>query len=85
MLLSGASDNTRPSIFVAELVVNEWVRLVSLDPDTGEMQVFLNGGFVPYVAADPVLPEVKRSVDWHGHRRDFVSPALVQSAVTMHA
>ncbi|MEQ1693896.1 MAG: putative inorganic carbon transporter subunit DabA, partial [Gemmatimonas sp.] len=31
---------------VAELVVNEWVQLVSADPDTGAMQVFEGGQFV---------------------------------------
>ena len=66
---------------VAELVVNEWVQLVSLDPNTGLMQVFRSGGFVPYVAGDAPLPEVARSIDWHGRTRAFVKPARVRAAM----
>jgi uncharacterized protein len=34
---------------VRELVVNEWVQLVSVDPESGAMLVFEGGAFVPYV------------------------------------
>ena len=65
-----------------ELVVNEWVQLVSLDPESGAMHVFHRGAFVPYLPGQDPLPEVERSVDWHGNRRDFVAPALVRAAMT---
>jgi uncharacterized protein YbcC (UPF0753/DUF2309 family) len=62
---------------VLELVKNEWIQLVSVDPTTGRMQRFHDGAFHDCrVDADP-LPMVRRSVDWHGACRDFVAPALV--------
>ena len=67
---------------VRELVVNEWVQLVSVDPESGAMHVFHRGAFVPYLPGGDPLPEVERSVDWHGNRRDFVAPALVRAAMT---
>lgn len=66
---------------VAELVVNRWVQLVSVDPATGAMHEFRDGGFHPYAAAPVTLPVVERSVDWHGATRDFVPPARVRAAL----
>jgi uncharacterized protein YbcC (UPF0753/DUF2309 family) len=66
---------------VRELVVNEWVQLVSVDPDTGEMRVFEDGAFVPYVPRPDRTPVVRRSVDWHGATRDHLAPALVIGAL----
>ena len=66
---------------VAELVVKEWVQLVSYDPHTGRMQVFEDGGFVPYTPAAVALPRVERSRDWHMQSRLHLPPALVQSAL----
>ncbi len=66
---------------VAELVVNRWVQLVSVDPDTGAMAVFEDGGFVPYEPAPVTLPIVERSRDWHMRTREFVTPALVARAL----
>ena len=66
---------------VAELVVNEWVQLVSVDPDTGAMAVFEDGRFVPYAPRPALLPVVERSAEWHLRTRDHVTPALVRSAL----
>jgi uncharacterized protein YbcC (UPF0753/DUF2309 family) len=66
---------------VAELVVNEWVQLVSCDPDTGAMLIFEDGGFVPYTPARTALPRVARSRDWHMQGRGHLPPALVTAAL----
>jgi uncharacterized protein YbcC (UPF0753/DUF2309 family) len=66
---------------VRELVVNAWVQLVSVHPETGAMQEFRGGGFVPYVPGARPLPVVERSVDWYGGRRDFVPPAFVRAGL----
>ena len=51
---------------IAELVVNGWVQLVSVHPETGEMSVFDGGAFVPYMPRGScVCPIVERSADWH--------------------
>ena len=66
---------------VAELVVNEWVQLVSQHPDTGALAMFEDGAFVPYTPAPTLLPVVEASHDWHGATRAFVPPALVRRAL----
>lgn len=66
---------------VAELVVNEWVQLVSLNPHTGEMQVFRAGAFHPYTPGSTRLPRVNYSHEWHTQGRDHLPPALVESAL----
>ncbi len=66
---------------VRELVVNEWVQLVSVDPETGAMHRFKAGRFVPCTPDDVALPVVRHSSDWHGATREFVPPALVLSGL----
>jgi uncharacterized protein YbcC (UPF0753/DUF2309 family) len=66
---------------VAELVVNEWVQLVSVDPNTGTMHVFDRGEFVRYEPSPTLLPVVERSADWHMQSREHLRPALVRAAL----
>jgi uncharacterized protein YbcC (UPF0753/DUF2309 family) len=66
---------------VAELVVKEWVQLVSADPETGAMAVFEGGRFVPYEPRPALLPVVERSAEWHMRTRDHITPALVRCAL----
>ncbi|HEY6508040.1 MAG TPA: DUF2309 domain-containing protein [Vicinamibacterales bacterium] len=70
---------------VAELVVKEWIQLVSVDPATGAMAVFENGGFVPYDPSPTLLPVVDRSPEWHMRTREHVTAALVRSALPQAA
>jgi uncharacterized protein YbcC (UPF0753/DUF2309 family) len=66
---------------VRELVVNEWVQLVSCDPRTGAMMIFESGAFVPYSPASAPLARVDRSRDWHVQGRGHLPPALVAAAL----
>ncbi|MEZ5419501.1 MAG: putative inorganic carbon transporter subunit DabA [Vicinamibacterales bacterium] len=66
---------------VAELVVNQWVQLVSQDPDSGALAVFEDGAFVPYAPRPTLLPVVEQSAEWHQRSRAFVAPALVRRAL----
>ncbi len=66
---------------VAELVVNEWVQLVSCDPDTGAMQIFEDGRFIPYTPDTTPLKHVERSRDWHMQGRQHLPPVIVDSAL----
>ncbi len=66
---------------VAELVVNEWVQLVSCDPDSGAMMIFQDGAFVPYEQSEPAITEVDRSRDWHMQGRQHLPPAIVTRAL----
>jgi uncharacterized protein YbcC (UPF0753/DUF2309 family) len=66
---------------VAELVVNEWVQLVSCDPDTGALAIFADGGFVPYDPGVAPLVHVEHSRDWHTQSRDHRPPAIITSSL----
>lgn len=66
---------------VAELVVNAWVQLVSVHPETGAMAVFRHGRFVPYEPTPTLLPVVDRSAEWHMRTRAHIPPALVRRAL----
>ncbi len=70
---------------VAELVVNQWVQLVSMHPETGAMAVFDRGQFTPYEPLPTLLPVVDRSPEWHMRTREHVTPALVRSALPVSA
>ncbi|MEO7362059.1 MAG: putative inorganic carbon transporter subunit DabA, partial [Gemmatimonadaceae bacterium] len=66
---------------VAELVVNEWVQLVSVHPDSGAMYVFRAGAFHPYTPGTEPLPRVKYSPEWHTQGREHLPPAIVEAAL----
>ncbi|MBL8962380.1 MAG: DUF2309 domain-containing protein, partial [Gemmatimonadetes bacterium] len=70
---------------VRELVVNEWVQLVSVDPVTGAMHHFRDGGFVPYTPGSTSTPTVQRSIEWHGQSREYVPPAITLAAIREEA
>jgi len=61
--------------------LNAWVQLVSMDPDTGAMQEFRDGQFVPYTPEPVLLPVVDRSPEWHLRSRAHLTPALVRRAL----
>jgi uncharacterized protein YbcC (UPF0753/DUF2309 family) len=65
---------------VKRLVVNRWIQLVSWHPRTGELAVFADGGFVPYVPERTDIPVVERSVSWYSGRREHLPPARVLAA-----
>lgn len=70
---------------VAELVGKQWIQLVSVHPDTGAMQLFQDGGFVPYEPQPMLLPVVERSPEWHMQSRAHLAPALVRRALPFAA
>ena len=66
---------------VKNFVVNGWVRLASWHPATGDLAVFEDGGFRPYVPEHRQLPVVDRSVDWYGGHRGHLPPARIRAAM----
>ncbi|MDC0669382.1 DUF2309 domain-containing protein [Nannocystis radixulma] len=63
---------------VAELVVNEWVRVTAIHPETREMWTFdARFGFRKYTPNPVELPLVPRSEDWCAGRRDCLKPARI--------
>lgn len=62
-----------------ELIGNGWVLLSAIDPDTGEISMFVPGtGFVPWNREIHPLPTVERSPDWYSGYTGPRAPALIQ-------
>lgn len=62
-----------------ELIGNGWVLLSAIDPETGEISMFVPGrGFVAWNREIRPLPVVERSPDWYAGHTEPVPPALIQ-------
>jgi hypothetical protein len=57
------------------------VQLAAWDPDTGEIALFEDGRFVPFVPDSTRLPTVERSIDWFRGQRSHLPPARVLQAM----
>ena len=63
---------------VDELIRNEWVRLVSIDPDTGVFCRFERGrGFVAFKPEKRALPRVSSWQEWYGGHLELIGPAVL--------
>ncbi|WNG19690.1 YbcC family protein [Cystobacter fuscus] len=63
-----------------ELIGNEWVQLVSVDPVTGAQMRFTPRGFQPVTPPSAPLPVVASSPEWYRGQRDFLPPALIDAS-----
>ncbi|MCP3168844.1 YbcC family protein [Myxococcus qinghaiensis] len=83
LLIVEASTGVLSSILarqpaLQELIGQEWVQLVSVDPVTGEQHRFTRHGFQPLTPPETGLPEVASSAHWYRGHRDFLPPALIR-------
>ena len=63
---------------IAELLDNEWVHLVAMDPTDGRFTRFVAGeGFLPWDEHVPDLPVVGTSHEYYRNREGFLSPVLI--------
>lgn len=68
---------------IAELLDNEWVHLVSVDPGDGHFELFVPGqGFVAWEGAPSELAQVASSYDYYNGRSGFLPPARIRSGAT---
>lgn len=65
---------------IGQLCRGEWIRLVVLHPDTGDLSQFRNGRFIPYEANRTSLPKVAVSSDWFSGHRRHLDPAFVMAS-----
>jgi uncharacterized protein YbcC (UPF0753/DUF2309 family) len=64
---------------IAQLLDNEWVTLVAMDPEAGTFTRFVAGkGFVPWEERVPELPVVRTSHDYYRGKKDFLPPVLIE-------
>ena len=69
---------------IQELVGNRWIQLAAIDPDDGEITLFVAGkGFVPWQGTQQGLSTVKRSADHYRGQRDHLLPALIERNKSM--
>lgn len=67
---------------VAELVKNEWVRLVVFESEQSSLFVWdaIDGSFVPWETAATPLPSAPRSRDWYEGKGDQLPPARIAAS-----
>ncbi len=87
LIVENTPDNVmeavRRSREVTELVENRWIRLVTMDPADGSIQVYRDGVFEPL--REPVqLPEIASSVAWFRGKLEHLPIARV-TATAAHA
>ncbi|MDQ3538765.1 MAG: DUF2309 domain-containing protein, partial [Actinomycetota bacterium] len=71
---------------IAELLDNEWVHLVAMDPDNGGFTRFVAGeGFVPWEEHVGDLPVVATSHEYYRGRKGFLPPALIETSAARTA
>ena len=73
--IAGKQDEVR------ELVVNRWVQLACVDPQTGEVHMFTDAGFIPYQPDTSGIGRFPDSASRHGQHRDHLTPVLVDAAL----
>ena len=81
MAILGEIYGRQPGI--QELLNGQWVHLISMDPDTGDFNMFVPGvGFVLWDKPLIPIPEVKNSSDWYrGKHECYISPAFITEPV----
>src|SRR4029078_6663855 len=62
---------------IRQLVVNEWIQLAVLDPNSPTIQLYRRGRFERYECETNDLPVVKSSVDWYRGWRDHLGYASI--------
>ncbi len=59
-------------LIIGRLVRKEWVQLAIYDAVKNQIQLFVNGQFVPYQVESKELPQSKSSIDWYRGCRDHI-------------
>jgi uncharacterized protein YbcC (UPF0753/DUF2309 family) len=62
---------------IKQLVVNDWIQLAVLDPDSGAIRLYHRGRYEPYQPETIDLPVVASSIDWYRGWRDHLGYASV--------
>jgi len=65
---------------VGRICKNGWAQLAVLDPDSAQIQRFVNGKFEDYTSASTELPSADSSLEWYRGWRDHLPFALIRNA-----
>ena len=70
---------------IEELVGRRWIQLAAIDPDQGDISLFVAGkGFIPWQGSLPITT-VSSSQQHYEGQRDHLPPALIAEAAPMEA
>ncbi|WP_162179953.1 DUF2309 domain-containing protein [Bryobacter aggregatus] len=64
---------------LTEFVENRWIRLSTIDPETGEANYYDRGRFHPVAPADWEIPVAKSSADWYLGKMEHLPVALIEN------
>jgi uncharacterized protein YbcC (UPF0753/DUF2309 family) len=65
---------------IKTMVVNLWVQMAVMDPATGSLSVYHDGGFEPYISHGGPLPVAASSKEWYTGWRDHLEFAEITPA-----
>lgn len=66
---------------LTQMIGNEWIRLSTLDPDTGEVHVYRHGEYVLMPPMAVALPEASSSVAWYSGKSEHLPIARISAAL----
>jgi hypothetical protein len=61
------------SPIVRELIENRWIRIATIDPDSGAFHIYRRGAFEPFTTTLEDLRTVASSPDWFLGKPDHLS------------
>ncbi|HXX44026.1 MAG TPA: DUF2309 domain-containing protein [Candidatus Acidoferrales bacterium] len=70
------------SVSLKQLLKNRWIRLATIDPDSGRVHVLRDGGFEEFREALERLPVALSSHEWYAGKLQHLSMAWVQTPQT---
>ena len=65
---------------VREFVVNRWIRVAAMNPETGRIQIRRDTGYEDLEGEIKPLPTVKSSVEWYRGKLEHLPMAVIQCA-----
>ena len=67
---------------VKEFVVNRWIRVATMDPDTGRIQIRRDNGYDDLEGERKPLPTAPSSISWYQGKLENLPMARIQSAAS---
>jgi uncharacterized protein len=62
---------------VLEFVEKRWIRLATLDPETGEVHIYRDGLFEPLAGETPALPSAGTSIAYYDGKMEHLPLARI--------
>jgi uncharacterized protein YbcC (UPF0753/DUF2309 family) len=63
-----------------QLVENRWIRIATISPLNGEIQVYRDGSFQSFDDSESELPTIPASVDWYRNKLEHLPIARIKAA-----